>query len=64
MYQKDLEELLGDSGHSRLSTAIVSKNKATVKQLLEDSNYDLCNDVSRQTRDTCIHTACRSSSDI
>lgn len=62
MYLRDLEEL--DAGHSPLSIAIISKNKSTVKQLLEDSNYDLCSDISKQTLDTCIHIACRSSSDI
>ena len=35
-----------------------------MKQLLEDSNYDLCNDINPQTRDSCIHIACKTSSDI
>ena len=32
--------------------------------MLEDSNYDLCGEVDRVTGDSCIHIACKNSSDI
>lgn len=31
---------------------------------MEDANYDLCNDIVEATGETCIHVACKSSSDI
>lgn len=35
-----------------------------MKQLVEDANYDLCGEISTETGDSCIHVACKTSSDI
>ena len=59
---KEVEEL--ELVKSPLTIAILNKNKLIVKQLLEDSNYNLIGDVNPQTGDTCIHIACKNSSDI
>ena len=49
---------------SPLSVAIQYKRKAIVKLILEESNYEVKQDVNSKTGDTTIHLACRFSADI
>ena len=50
---------------SPVAIAILGSHKRIVKQLMEDTeNYDLRSDVSTENGDTCIHVACKNSSDI
>ena len=66
MGNKEYENVVAElvSTQSPLAIAILNNNRQIVKQLLEDSNYDLCGEVSPQTGDSCIHIACKNSSDI
>ena len=62
IYEKDIEDF--ESISSPIAIAILNQNKQIVKLILEEANYDLCGDISRSTGDSCIHIACKTSSDI
>ena len=47
-----------------MAIAITNRHESIVKLILDESNYDLCSDISPKTADTCIHAACRVASDI
>lgn len=50
--------------NSPLSVSIEYQRKSIVKMILEESNYEVKQDINRETGDTTIHLVCRFSADI